>query len=156
MAGSAKNQAGSAEYLCLHEQPQYLSTTQGVQTQRSYLYGTEYGAVDSPPAFSNLVYCDIPCSVCYASARSAQITIPGRITCPSTWLREYYGYLMTEGFSNDGSRVPVCVDVNADGVPASQSPIGQSVLLFIENSCQGIACPPYTNGAEITCVVCTK
>ena len=42
-AGSWYDQrGGGAEYLCLPDDPNYLSYTNGVQDSRSYLYGAEY------------------------------------------------------------------------------------------------------------------
>ena len=150
--GSAWNTAGSAEFLCLHTQAQSLSTTNGVQGERAYLYGTEYRAIDYPPAFSYIAHHDAPCAVCYASTRSTKITIPERVTCPSFWTREYYGYLMTDKFSHS-PRVPICVDANAESVPGANV---KSLLYFIEARCAGIPCPPYYDGGELACVVCTR
>ena len=156
VAGADHSQAGSAEYLCLHKQPQFLRTRSGVQSTRSYLYGTEYRSIEAP-AFTSMLNHDAPCAVCYAPTRIAKITIPGRISCPPSWTREYYGYLMAEGrYTNYQSRVPLCVDVNAQSVDGSSRENGNSKLYFIETRCRGIACPPYSNGAEITCAVCTK
>ena len=157
MAGSAWNEAGSAEYQCLHQQPQFLQTTAGRQGERSRIHGTEYRALDSPPAFSDIVHHDAPCSVCYASTRIAKITIPGRTSCPPLWTMEYNGYLMTDKLdTNHRSRVPVCVDVNAETVPESAIATTTSLLYFIETTCTGIDCPPYADGSEVACVVCTK
>ena len=156
MAGAFRHQGGSAEYLCLHKQPQFLSTNPGIQEQRSYLYGAEYRSSDGP-AFANMANHDAPCAVCYAPTRIAKITIPGRISCPPSWTREYYGYLMAEGhYTTHKSRVPLCVDVNPQSVPGSATAYQDSLLSFIETRCRGIACPPYSYGAEITCAVCTK
>ena len=44
----------------------------------------------------NLYDQNIPCTVCYASTRAAMIMVPAKTECPSSWTREYYGYLMTE------------------------------------------------------------
>ena len=98
VVGSAWNEAGSSEYLCLHNEPQFLATTSGIQAERTFLHGTEYRAIDNPPAFSNMAHHDVPCAVCYSGTRSTKITIPGRTACPSSWTREYYGYLMTEKY----------------------------------------------------------
>ena len=156
MAGAGYREAGSAEYLCLHKQPQFLSTTPGIQDQRSYLDGTEYRSSQGP-AFANMANHDAPCAVCYAPTRIAKITIPGRISCPPSWTREYYGYLMAAGhYISHQSRVPLCVDVNPQSVPESARAYIDSLLYFIETRCRGIACPPYSNGAEIICAVCTK
>ena len=157
VVGSSWNEGGSAEYLCLHQQPQFLSTTPGVQGDRTYIYGTEYRAIDRPPAFSNRAHHDAPCAVCYTPRRSTKITIPGRTSCPPSWTREYYGYLMADrSHANHKSRVPVCVDVSSRSVAGSAGEHSRSLLYFIETRCYGITCPPYSNGAEITCAVCTK
>lgn len=157
MVGSHRQEAGSAEFLCLHNEPQFLQTTPGLSRQRGRLYGTEYEPVNNAPAFTNMVRHEAPCSVCYSAGRSTKITIPGRTSCPSSWTREYYGYLMGEEYiSLHRSRVPICVDVNAESIPGSAGQIVKSLLYFIETTCDGIKCPPYYNGAEITCAVCTK
>ena len=157
VVGSQQLEAGSAEYLCLHNIPEFLQTTPGQQNHRARLYGTEYEALSSPPAFSDILRHDAPCSVCYTPSRSTKITIAGRITCPDSWTREYYGYLMGAGlFTHHRSRLPICVDVNPESVAGSAAETVTSSLYFVETTCTGISCPPYSDGAEIACVVCTK
>ena len=157
MAGSRWDKAGSSEYLCLHDTPQHLQVTPGVQeSHRASLYGTEYEARASPPAFGSMRNHNAPCAVCYSSGRTATITIPGRTSCPSSWTREYYGYLMTENENHPRSgRAPICVDVNPESVPGSSPRTENSQLYFVEIRCAGL-CPPYTDGHEVACVVCTK
>ena len=156
MAGSSWDEAGgSSNYDCLHMQPQFLATTPGVQSEgRGYLYATEYQPRDSPPSLGHKQLHDAPCAVCYSSGRTATITIPGRTSCPSSWTREYYGYWMAARHA-DNARAPVCVAVNAQSVPNSQTDYHASELFFLETRCPGL-CPPYSDGAEVTCVVCTK
>ena len=157
MVGSHHLQAGSAEYLCLHNEPEFLQTTPGQQTHRAKLYGTEYEPLDNSPAFLDILRHDAPCSVCYTPSRSTKITIPGRITCPDSWTREYHGYLMTANAgSNQRSRVPICVDASAESITGSAAQTVTSLLYFVETTCTGIRCLPYSDGAEIACVVCTK
>ncbi len=156
MTGSHWDEGGSAGYICLHKQPQLLSITPGIQSERGYLYGTEFKTVENPPHFSNMAGHDIPCALCYTPTRNAEITIPGRTSCPSSWTREYYSYLMADRYGHKGGEVPVCVDVNAESVPGSDGVHDDSLLYFLEARCEGIRCPPYSDGAEITCVVCTK
>ena len=156
VAGSHRQEAGSSNFLCLHKEPQFLQTSPGLTRQRGRLYATEYESITNPPTFSNIAKHEVPCSVCHASGRTAKITIPGRTSCPSSWTREYYGYLMGEEYINlHRSRVPICVDVNAESVAGTSSRNVKSMLYFIETTCFGL-CPPYSNGAEITCTVCTK
>ena len=157
MAGSDHREGGTATYLCLHPQPEFLLTTAGLQDLRGRLYGTEYEALSDPPTFSSMLRHEAPCAVCHTPARCTTITIPGRISCPTSWTREYYGYLMNNARrSEQKSRVPVCIDENAESVPGSATPHVRSLLYFIEATCLGINCPPYFDGAEITCAVCTK
>ena len=156
VVGSDHREGGSAEYLCLHNVPQFLQTTAGLQNQRTWLYGTEYRHTGSP-ALGNVANHDAPCSVCYTPARSTEIVIAGRTSCPDSWTREYYGYYMSEGqYIHHKSKAPVCIDVNAESVAGSGSNTVRSLLYFMETTCIGVLCPPYFNGAEITCVVCTK
>lgn len=160
VAGTAWDTGGSAAYHCLHKQPEFLSTTPGIQEGRAKFYGTEYEARASPPAFSNMRGHNAPCAVCYTASRTTEIIIPGRISCPASWTREYFGYLMTVRSEHHALTTPVCVDQNAESVPGSATrTIGTSIgsqLFFIETTCSEIPCPPYSNGAELTCVVCTK
>ena len=157
VVGSHHLEAGTAEYLCLHNVPEFFQTTAGQQEHRTKLYGTEYEPLDNGPAFSNMFRHDAPCSVCYTPSRTTKITIPGRTTCPNAWTQEYNGYLMAaHDHTMVKRRVPICVDVNAESIPGSAAQTVTSLLYFVETTCTGIRCPPYSDGAEIACVVCTK
>ena len=157
VVGSHCHHAGNSDFLCLHNEPEFLQTTPGQQNHRTRLYGTEYETLSSPPAFSDILRHDAPCSVCHTPSCSTKITIPGRITCPDSWTREYYGYLMSEHhYDQHQSRLSICVDENAESVGGSAAQNVASVLYFMETTCTGISCPPYSDGAEIACVVCTK
>ena len=146
---------GGTDYLCLPDQPEFLRVTAGHQYARSRVYGAEYQPHSSPPAFGNLLNYNVPCVACSTSARGQKIMIPGKVNCPSSWTREYYGYLMSE-FYNYYRRSYVCVDVNAEAIPGSGSDINGALFYFTEVYCTGIKCPPYVGGNELSCVVCTK
>ena len=88
------DQGGGSNYLCLHEEPEFLDTTPGIQEFRARVYGTEYETINSP--FESLHNHNVPCSACHTSARGDVIMIPGKVNCPDSWTREYYGYLMAE------------------------------------------------------------
>ena len=147
---------GGANYLCLPEQPQYSSYTAGTQTHRAYLYGAEYetGSYTNGPlrSFHNH---NVPCAVCYTSARETVVMIPARLTCPSSWTREYYGYLMAEYYDHHRSTFE-CVDLNPQSIPGSIADTNGAVFYHTEVKCNGIPCPPYDTQKEVTCVVCTK
>ena len=153
-AGSWYYQKGSgANYLCLPDDPNYLRYTNGGQGDRAYVYGAEYQTYDSAP-LSSLLHHNVPCAVCYASTRGTVMMIPGKIVCPSSWIREYYGYLMTEKHSHHRVKFE-CVDRSPQSIPGSVSNTDGTLFYHVEAQCHGI-CPPYTSGRELTCTVCTK
>ena len=147
--------------MCLPDQPEFLKVTPGFQDHRSKVYGAEYEMYSSPPALGNLKNYNVPCAACYTSVRAGTIMIPGKTSCPSSWTREYNGYLMSEyGYGKEAyghQRMNyLCVDANAESVPGSAGNINGAVLYFTEVVCHGIKCPPYAAGNELACVVCTK
>ena len=151
-AGNYYNQGGGAEYLCLPDNPNYLRYTNGVQGGRAYLYGVEYEPWNAP--LSAVVNHNVPCAVCYASTRGTVMMIPGKTVCPSSWIREYYGYLMAAHHQNHRTTF-TCVDHSPQSIPGSASNTEGAKFFHIEARCHGI-CPPYTDGRELTCAVCTK
>ena len=144
---------GGANYLCLPDDPNYLRYTNGTQGNRAYLYGAEYDTYDSSP-LSEVLNHNVPCAVCYASTRGTVMMMPGKTVCPSSWTREYYGYLMAEQHNHQRSTFE-CVDRNPQAIPGSASNADGALFHHVEADCYGI-CPPYTDGRELTCTVCTK
>jgi hypothetical protein len=146
MAGSSHNEGGSSDNLCLPHDPQFLRINAGLEHHRGRLYGTDYDSSDGPPAFGNMRGHNAPCAVCYTPTRTTKITIPAKISCPSSWTREYYGYLMAGISTHDTHRgkAPVCVDANSESIPGSAGYSSISLLCFLETTCTGINCPPYS------------
>ena len=158
-AGSKWNEGGGVDYLCLPRNPQYLQRSGGRQTWRARLYGAEYETGDSPPlntVFTSRQNHNAPCAVCFTPARGTKLMIPGMVNCPSSWTREYYGYLMAAAVRHPHRHNFACVDYNAGSVPGSQAETAEAVFYHTETSCDGITCPPYVDGNELTCVMCTK
>ena len=153
-AGSWWNhKGGGANRLCLPNYPSYLQYTSGSQIERDYLYGSEYQTSDGPlSAFHDH---NVPCAVCHVSTRGTVLMIPGKTSCPASWTQEYNGYLMTERHKNHRSMFE-CVDQNPDTVQGGTGSIDGALFYFVEATCHGIACPPYTAGRELACAVCTK
>ena len=152
-----REKGGAANYLCLPEQPQYSTYTAGVQPHRAYLYGAEYeaGSYTTGPlrSFHNH---NVPCAVCYTSTRETVVMIPARLSCPSSWTREYYGYLMAERYDHHRSTFE-CVDHSPQSVPGSIADTNGVLFYHTEVVCsRGIPCPPYDAQKEVMCVVCTK
>ena len=153
-AGSWWNhKGGAANRICLPNDPSYLQYRSGTQTYRAYLYGSEYYTTDGP--LSMFHYHNVPCAVCYVSTRGTVLMIPAKTTCPSSWTQEYNGYLMTERFNHHRSTYE-CVDQNPETVPGGARSEDGALFYHVEATCTWIACPPYTAGRELACVVCTK
>ena len=158
-AGTWYNQkGGGANYLCLPEQPQYSTYTAGSQPSRAFLYGAEYETGDSSET-GPLRYLNdhnVPCAVCYTSTRETVVMIPARIACPSSWTKEYYGYLMADRYNHYRTTFE-CMDLSPQSVPGSIADTNGAVFFHVEVKCSyGIPCPPYDTQKEVTCVVCTK
>ena len=74
---------------------------------------------------------------------------------PSSWTREYYGYLMANYHGHHRTMFE-CVDQSPESVPGSSANTGGALFYHTEVKCNGIPCPPYDAQKEVTCVVCTK
>ena len=154
MAGPVHSSpGGGASHLCMPQEREYsdeLTYRAGVQGH-AYIWGAQYAsAIYAPEQHS------IPCAVCYVSTRPTVVMIPAKASCPPTWTREYYGYMMTESITSNRYRsMYQCVDKDAESL--SFSPTWGSVLYPVEADCNtGLPCPPNTDYKEINCVICTK
>ena len=151
MGGASSDyRGGASNYLCMPNDPQHLNTRSGVQGH-SYLLSAEYAR----PLQCSSDELNVPCAVCSVSTREQVLMIPGKTSCPATWTREYYGYLMSESRRRYRSMF-ICVDVSQEGMPSSQGFTSGSNLWHVEADCSGLKCPPYDSEKELTCVVCTK
>ena len=151
---------GATNYLCMPDNPDYLQYDSSVQG-RNYVYGVEYDPIESQPlnVNPNVRGHNVPCAVCMAVSRCSLLMIPGKTSCPVSWTREYYGYLMSA--YQQSHPLPTtyeCVDKDPESVPGLNAigwGSGGGIFGHVEASCNGMACPPYVAGRELTCVVCT-
>ncbi|XP_078661022.1 uncharacterized protein LOC144905301 [Branchiostoma floridae x Branchiostoma belcheri] len=147
---------GGANYLCLPKDPEWGSHQDAFNGNVAYLYGAEYETHNQPPFVgAGLHDHDVPCAVCHAPGRSALLMIPGRKTCKGDgWVSEYSGYLMASHYSHPRTEW-VCLDSEPE---KGGTPVNHNGVLFypVEGRCGSLECPPYVDGREITCVVCTK
>ena len=160
------NPGGGANYLCLPNDPQPLQTTRGLQGERAKLYGVEYHfRPDNNNRLSNIWLHNPPCAVCYTSQRETVLMLPAKPTCPSSWTLEYAGYLVAEQRQHNSQAVFECLDKNPECIPGtagynnpSGSPAYGGFFYFTEvaTCAPGIPCPPYSEGMELSCAVCTK
>ena len=151
------NPGGGAESLCLPLDPDYINAPRSTTTTTySRITGAEYHIVSNGPLLS-LHDHNVPCAVCYASTRAAMIMVPAKTVCPSSWTREYYGYLMTERERPDHHRSSFdCVDLNPEVVPGEAPNVDGALYSYVTSTCTGLQCPPYVANKVVSCVVCTK
>ncbi len=148
---------GGANYLCITEDPEYLTDIVPKWSANgpalSYLYGSEYQV----PGFGSLLDHNVPCAVCHTSQRSSKLMIPGTTTCPQSWTEEYEGYLMTERDSHKHNNVYECVDKDGESVPGEKHDTNGALFHMVGAVCNvGLPCPSFIANRPITCVVCTK
>ena len=151
------NQGGGAEKICVPLDPDYIDAPRSTSaTFFSTLHGVEYQSLNGP--LHNLFDHNAPCAVCYAFTRAAMIMVPAKTQCPSSWTREYYGYLMTEREHRNHHRSSFdYVDVNPDVVPGAGVNTEGALFQYVIASCStGIQCPPYVANKVMSCAVCTK
>ena len=72
---------GGANYLCIPDDPDYLTYQPGVQGF-SPVYGAVYQTWGGP--IHSVHDHNVPCAVCYASTRVEVTMIPAKTWCPST------------------------------------------------------------------------
>lgn len=160
VGGKRYTEKGSGtNYLCLHSNPTF-DRPQAGKNYGAYIYGTEFesGRYAGLPQLSQEA--DVGCSVCLASSKHDVIMIPGVNSCPQGqgWREEYHGYL-TAMHSTYFATEYICMDHEAEAIPGSSHDNDPSLLYMVEGVCGssggGLPCPPYVDGYEITCVVCS-
>jgi len=168
-AGSHYNAQGSgANFVCLHAEPDWEGFVAGNQAEAGSIYGVEFEIYAYPDKFPfsfannngvSIHNYDAVCAVCYNSKVRDQIMVPGKTKCPSSDMRlEYKGYLSsvrpTTGYYRSEY---ICVD----SAPDVQGKVGEAdnkdggLWSPVESVCGSLPCPPYENGKEVTCCVCT-
>ena len=149
---------GGSNPQCLPLDPNFLTPISGNQHYRGSIYGAEYEThTDSNSYLHGRHDHDVPCAVCHVSNRTAVYMVPAKYTCPTGWIREYYGYLMTEFYSGHYRSQYTCMDVALK--PATGSSVTNHngfQFYFVEGRCGSLPCPPYDATKELSCAVCTK
>ena len=149
------HKGGGGNYQCIVEDPENFDFGPGT-AEASYIYGAEYEMYGNIPSSSlRLHQHDVPCSVCYVAERETVLIIPGKYTCPQNWVREYYGYLMTERYGHNRSTFE-CVDVAAETITGGHANHNGALFYHVEPRCGSLPCPPYDPQKEMTCAVCTR
>ena len=96
-----------------------------------------------------------PCAICYVPTRATTIMVPAKTACPSSWIREYYGYLTTES-SSDHRSLYTCIDINLEVIAGTSANTNPARIFLASTDCSDLLCPPYENNRVLSCAVCTK
>ena len=154
---------GATNHLCMPDDPDYLEPGDAsLSPQHSgYVYAEEYEAVAGQPFFTqpNVHGHNVPCAVCAAVSRCSLLMIPAKTQCPTNWTTEYVGYLMSAYERHTHPTEYECVDKDPESVPGLDAEgwhQGGAIFGHVEAIGNGMACPPYQAGKELTCVVCTR
>ena len=151
------NQGGGANYLCMPKNPEYSNTLRyrnNLGRESTFIQGTEY---QSP--LQGSVNHNAPCAVCHVSTRPTVLMIPAKASCPPTWTREYYGYLMSSNSQYNGHKRTMfeCVDADQESLHGTQANTNGALFYHVEAACNtGLPCLPYVSNKQLNCVVCTN
>jgi len=154
MAGKKYNdKGGGSDTICLPEHPTWSNYSDGPSNIIARVVGSEFDQEDGlfPYPVQNQ---DLPCAVCLAR-KNAKIMISGRNDCFEGWTREYHGYLAADYHAHPTPTKHICVDFEPHFLPKGSANNDEHVLYLVEVLCGSLPCPPYVNGRELACVVCT-
>lgn len=155
--GSWYRHPGAAvEPLCLPRDPQWGEYRDGNDGARAYVFGAEYETGSSAGYLRTIYEHDVPCSVCLVPNRSVVKMFPARNTCYKGWTLEYHGYLMANGYGYESGSTYTCIDNHPDTVHGGQDNKEGRLFYQVEARCGSLKCPPYVEGRELVCVVCSK
>ena len=151
MGKSFHTHGGGVNYLCLPTDLEFRDDAREGHQSHSYIYGVEY----EEDGYLFTDDHDAPCAVCEVQGRNAVLMIAAKQICPAGWTREYDGILAAQYSGHKGSDF-VCVSSGMESRPGGNGNHNGGQLYVVEAQCGSLPCGPYTNGYELTCVVCTK
>jgi hypothetical protein len=164
--GKKKHTTGAAissDIICLPYQPFPPQWDRPVSAFKDLaaIQGIEYEmGADDPFSTENLygqpIYDhDMPCAVCHINTRSHQLMIPAIKSCPTGWTLEYWGYLVTTSKTVSGGPF-LCLDKAPEAIMGGGANTNPQTVYTVEAFCTALHCPPYAQGYELTCAVCSK
>ncbi|WAQ93729.1 hypothetical protein MAR_006200 [Mya arenaria] len=95
---------------------------------------------------------DAPCAV-FKSPRATSVKIPKE--CFSGWTKEYK-CLIAGDYQHASASEFICLDERPEMVVGGAVNINGKVFFLAEAVCGSLPCPPYVQGRELTCVMCSK
>ncbi|XP_061180462.1 short-chain collagen C4-like [Saccostrea echinata] len=156
VGGSQGGDRGAAvDTLCLPRDPEWDIYTDGIDGDRAYVYGAEYQTYTFTGYLSSYHNHDVPCAVCLVRSRSVVKVFPARNTCYRGWTLEYQGYLMAGFYNQHAGTTYTCVDKQPDVLDGGQTSRNGHLFYPVEARCGALKCPPYVEGRELVCAVCS-
>ena len=156
-SGGHYTNGSGASLVCLPETPTWGNYFDGQNAYRGYIYGAELDIeVGTGNVFkTRMANHDIPCAVC-TTPFSMTHMFPGRSGCYQNWTQQYTGYLVSSLHGRNLDLEYYCLDANPKTVPHGEVDHNDCVLYVVEAKCGSLPCPPYVEGREIACTVCSK
>ena len=97
---------------------------------------------------------DQPCVVCQTDYSITHM-FPGRGNCFPGWTLQYTGYLMSTRHDHVFNSDFICMDSDPEALAHGGTNDNQGILYLVEGRCGSLPCPPYVDGREIACAVCS-
>ncbi|XP_061177857.1 uncharacterized protein LOC133186638 [Saccostrea echinata] len=155
--GSHYTEKGAAvDPLCLPRDPEWGVYSDGKNGHKAFVYGAEYETSTFISRFASFHHQDVPCAVCLVQNRSIVKIFPARKTCYKGWDLEYQGYLMAGYHDHAAGTTYTCLDQNPDTLHGGHATKHGYLFFFVEGRCGSLKCPPYVEGRELVCAVCSK
>ncbi|XP_022301576.2 uncharacterized protein LOC111109661 [Crassostrea virginica] len=139
--------------LCMPHDPEKLiyGLTVINSDDVGHIYGSEYQFSTHRMHIQE----DVPCAVCRVETASSTIMIPGKLSCPPSWRKQYTGFLTSNWHAYQGTEY-LCLDLDPDFVEGSRSDQNGRLFYPVRTVCGSLPCPPYENGDLVSCVICSK
>ncbi|XP_062616247.1 short-chain collagen C4-like [Saccostrea cucullata] len=148
--GSLYNQGGgAAEFVCLPRDPTFHNI---LSSAFSFMYGSEYES----NFVSGIHDDDVPCAVCRSLRSTSVIMLASREHCYSGWKTEYSGFLSSGDTRDSAASQFVCLDRHPDVLDHSSANENGKVFYTVMAKCGSLPCPPYKDGQQLYCSVCSK
>ncbi|KAL5021524.1 hypothetical protein ScPMuIL_000679 [Solemya velum] len=153
------DKGGGSEYICLAMPVGPYAYDDAIHEWSSSLSGTEYEIDDNRARDlygRKMLNHNVPCAVCRSKTRISVLMLPGRSACFDSWITEYTGHLMSAYVKHNQRTNYICVDRDPERITGKGANEDGSLLYPVEVSCGFLPCPPFVNGREVGCAVCTK
>ena len=151
------NPGGMSNYVCLPNEPDYVTKEPLNDNIISVIMSTEY-KTDNQVFSRNTHHYDAPCVLCIAVGMTSVLTIPGKARCPGSLKTEYIGYMMAAQKSEQHQQEAICIDENTEVMLGSDDDAKGAALYFVVADCNHsfIPCEPYLHLVPIVCSVCSS